>query len=103
LRSALWLRTGVSAVIFKEIIHIEQSKISQSLLFPNAFFVTGKMLAPKKVPLFAFSSPTLFLIIVKMRKVDRQMAVAKKGLHSTSLVPKVGTPAAIACYQRKSH
>ena len=81
----------MSAVILKQIIHIEQSKISQPLLFPNALYMTGNTLAPKSVPVFAFSSPTLILIIVKMRKLDRQMAVAKKGLHSTSLVPKVGT------------
>ena len=73
----------MSAVIFKEMIHIEQSKISPSPLFPNAVFVTGNALAPKvvdkkNVTFFAFSSTTLILIIVEMRKLDRQTAVAKK-------------------------
>ena len=94
----------MSAVIFRELIHIEQSKISQSLLSPNAVFVTGNAVAPKVVdkktmPFFAFGSPTLILIIVKMRKLDRQTAKAKKDFTQHRLNRKWVQQAAIICYQ----
>ena len=98
----------MSAVIFEEIIHIEQSKISQLPLFPNAVFVTGNALAPKvvdrkNVPFLAFSSPTPILVIVKMRKLDRQAAAAKRDFTQHRLNRKWVHQAAIICYQRNRY
>ena len=85
-------------------MHIEQSRISQSPLSPTAVFGTGNAVAPKvvdkkNVPLFAFNSPTLILIIAKMRKLDRQTAMAKKDFTQHCLNRKWVQQAAIICYQ----